>query len=96
MVHDGDADGEGDGAHAGWGAPRSKTVRWHDPLVTASLGAQLNGLDFLSAIRDGTFPPPPMARLMGFSLVQAEYGLAVFECTPDEAAYNPIGLVHGG
>jgi uncharacterized protein (TIGR00369 family) len=24
------------------------------------------------------------------------HGLAVFECTPDESVYNPIGLVHGG
>jgi uncharacterized protein (TIGR00369 family) len=37
-----------------------------------------------------------MARLMGFKLVQIERGLAVFECTPDESAYNPIGVVHGG
>jgi uncharacterized protein (TIGR00369 family) len=25
-----------------------------------------------------------------------DHGLAVFECTPDESVYNPIGLVHGG
>ena len=29
-------------------------------------------------------------------MVEVDYGLAVFECTPDESAYNPIGVVHGG
>jgi uncharacterized protein (TIGR00369 family) len=33
---------------------------------------------------------------MGFSLVHVENGLAVFEYSPDESAYNPIGVVHGG
>jgi len=78
------------------GATRSKTITWQDPDVTAGLAASLSGLDFLLAIRDGRFAPPPMARLMGFSLVHVENGLAIFECTPDESAYNPIGVVHGG
>jgi uncharacterized protein (TIGR00369 family) len=83
-------------AAADWGAPRSKTITWHDPMVNASVGASLSGLDFLYLIRDGKLPPPPMARLMGFSLAHVERGLAIFECTPDESAYNPIGVVHGG
>jgi uncharacterized protein (TIGR00369 family) len=33
---------------------------------------------------------------MGFALVEVAHGLAVFECTPDESVYNPIGVVHGG
>jgi uncharacterized protein (TIGR00369 family) len=79
-----------------WGDPRSKTITWHDPMVHASLAASLSGLDFLLAIRNKRFPQPPMARLMGFTLAHVEYGLAVFECTPDESVYNPIGVVHGG
>jgi uncharacterized protein (TIGR00369 family) len=27
---------------------------------------------------------------------RVERGLAQFECVPDESAYNPIGVVHGG
>src|SRR5260221_11205619 len=27
---------------------------------------------------------------------RVDRGLAVFECIPDEPAYSPIGLVHGG
>jgi uncharacterized protein (TIGR00369 family) len=91
------SDGELDtGREKDWGALRSKTITWHDPMVTASNAGSLSGLDFLHAMRDRRFPPPPMARLMGFSLAHVEYGLAVFECTPDESAYNPIGVVHGG
>ncbi len=82
--------------HPEWGAARSKTITWHDPMVAASRATSLGGLDFLRAVWDGTFAPPPMARLMGFRLVDVDYGLAVFECTPDESAYNPIGVVHGG
>jgi uncharacterized protein (TIGR00369 family) len=37
-----------------------------------------------------------IARLMGFELVEVEEGRAVFEGTPDEKVYNPIGTVHGG
>ncbi len=82
--------------HPEWAAARSKTITWHDPMVNAGTAASLGGLDFLRSVLDGRSAPPPMARLMGFSLVEVDYGLAVFECTPDESAYNPIGVVHGG
>jgi uncharacterized protein (TIGR00369 family) len=80
----------------GWGEPRSKTVTWYDPMVNASAASTLSGLDVLAALRDGTLPSPPIARLMGFSLVEVSRGMAVFECTPDESLYNPIGMIHGG
>jgi uncharacterized protein (TIGR00369 family) len=79
-----------------WGEPRQKTVLWHDPMITAAAGAELSGLDFLRAIRDGVLPPPPIAVLFGLEIRQVEIGRVVFECMPDESAYNPIGVVHGG
>jgi uncharacterized protein (TIGR00369 family) len=79
-----------------WGAPRSKTTTWYDPMVNATAASTLNGLDFLYAVRDGALPRAPIAQLMGFTLVEVAFGLAVFECTPDESVYNPIGVVHGG
>jgi uncharacterized protein (TIGR00369 family) len=82
--------------HPEWGALRSKTITWHDPMVSAGTAASQSGLDFLRSMQEGRLAPPPMARLMGFSLVEFDYGLAVFECTPDESAYNLIGVVHGG
>jgi uncharacterized protein (TIGR00369 family) len=79
-----------------WGEPRSRTVTWYDPLVTAAAGAQLGGLEYLRAIRDGTLPPAPIAALFRLTVSEVEHGLVVFECEPDESAYNPIGVVHGG
>jgi uncharacterized protein (TIGR00369 family) len=54
------------------------------------------GIEFLRAMRDGRLPPPPIAELLGFRLVEVEPGRAVFEVTPGERHYNPIGVVHGG
>jgi uncharacterized protein (TIGR00369 family) len=79
-----------------WGAPMSKTVQWYDPLVTASGGAGLSGLEFLRALRDGKLPPAPLAMLLGFRAVEAEEGRVVFEAVPDESVYNVLGAVHGG
>jgi uncharacterized protein (TIGR00369 family) len=79
-----------------WGPPRTKVVQWHDPMITASAGAGLSGLEFLRAIRDGSLPAPPIAVLMGFRPIEVAEGLVVFEGTPDESVYNPIGMVHGG
>ncbi|WP_322973928.1 hotdog fold thioesterase [Actinacidiphila oryziradicis] len=54
------------------------------------------GIEVLQAIIDGTLPGPPIARLMSFDLISVTAGSAVFELTPDEYHYNPIGSVHGG
>ena len=56
----------------------------------------MTGLEFLSAIRDGRLPGPPIARLLGFDLVEVEHGRAVFAGVPAHDHYNPIGSVHGG
>ena len=80
----------------GWGEPRSKTVSWHDPSITVAAGATLTGIEFLRAIRDGALPPPPIAALLGMRMCEVDEGRVVFECQPDESAYNPIGVVHGG
>jgi len=79
-----------------WGTPASKVVEWYDPKITAAVVAQMSGLDFMRAIRDGKLPPPPIASLLGFRPVELDEGYVVFEGTPDESVYNPIGVVHGG
>ena len=94
-------DGDGAGVPGGeqdWGAPRAKTVQWYDPAITAAAaaGSGLSGLEFLRAIRDGKLPAPPISQAMGILLVEVEPGRVVFEGTPDESVYNPIGMVHGG
>ena len=81
-----------------WGEPRSKTVTWYDPAITAAeaAAAKVSGLEFLRAIRDGALPPAPIAGLLGIQICEVEVGRVVIACRPDESVYNPIGVVHGG
>ena len=77
-------------------AERSRTFTWEDPLASADWARSLSGEEYMRAIAEGTVPPPPIARLMGFSLTEVERGRAVFAMEPAEWMYNPIGSVHGG
>ena len=54
--------------------------------------------DGLQQVRDliARDAQPPIGRTLGFSLVEVDRGRAVFEGTPDERHYNPMGGVHGG
>jgi uncharacterized protein (TIGR00369 family) len=76
---------------------RSLTVSWEDPLAAFEAGKQLGKpIEYMRAIRDGRIPPPPIAKLISMDLVEVEEGKAVFQLTPAEQHYNPIGVVHGG
>ena len=68
----------------------------HDPVEAARDLAQLDGLTALRAMIAGELPPPPIATLLGFELVEVEHGRVVFAAHPGEEHYNPIGMVHGG
>ena len=83
-------------ASAHWGLPRSRTVTWHDTGPGVSQGLTMAGIDYLAAMIAGKLPPPPMATLMQFDLIEAEPGRVVLTCQPDESVYNPMGGVHGG
>ena len=65
-------------------------------MVGAQAARNMRGIDYLHAIARGEFPPPPIAVLLGFSLVEVAEGRAAFAVEPGEHHYNPIGLVHGG
>lgn len=75
---------------------RTRTFTWADPTATAAAGLRMSGLECMRAIVAGTLPPPPIAKLLGFSVVEVEHGRAVFAMEPAEWMYNPIGMVHGG
>ena len=79
-----------------WGPQHSRTVTWHDPGPTVARGLTMAGIDYLKAMIAGELPPPPIAALMQFDLVDAEPGKVVFTCQPDGSVYNPNGGVHGG
>jgi uncharacterized protein (TIGR00369 family) len=75
---------------------RTRTVSWEDPLPAAEQGRELPGLEYLQRMVRHEMPHPPFSALLGFSLVELREGHAVFEVTPAEFHYNPIGVVHGG
>jgi uncharacterized protein (TIGR00369 family) len=62
----------------------------------ASRALAMSGLEYMTALQRGEFPPPPIAATMGFTLVTVETGRAVFGGVPGRFVYNPIGSVHGG
>ena len=65
-------------------------------MVGARAARSMRGIDYLQAMVRGEFPPPPIAVLLGFGLVEVAEGRAAFAVEPGEHHYNPIGLVHGG
>lgn len=98
-IDDGTSSATGPGATSGpaTGNPaRRRTFEWADPQITAAAARQLSGPEFFQAIADGQLPPPPITAALDFTLTSVEPGRAVFEFTPSEFHYNPIGSVHGG
>ena len=77
-------------------AARSLTVTWDDPMIYADASKHMSGLELLRAMLAGELPPPPVSRLIGQRAHSVERGRVVFEMTPGEQHYNPIGAVHGG
>ncbi len=75
---------------------RERLVTWEDPLASSGALREMSGLEAIQAVRDGRVPPPPISRLMNFTIVEAEEGRVVFEGYPGEEHYNPIAVVHGG
>ena len=75
---------------------RTRTYSWDDPFALRDAMSGKSGLELMQAMARGELPPPPIARTLGFRLVEAEHGHALFECEPAEYHYNPIGTVHAG
>src|SRR5258706_5004654 len=53
-------------------------------------------LDLIEKVIQGEISPPPIARLIGFTLASAEPGRAVIEFEATERHANPMGTLHGG
>ncbi|RLC06854.1 MAG: PaaI family thioesterase [Deltaproteobacteria bacterium] len=75
---------------------RTRTIQWEDPQISSRDTKNISGLDYLCAIRDGNIAPAPAANLVGYHIVNAVTGQAVFELKPSEYHYNPFSTVHGG
>ena len=48
------------------------------------------------AVIKGEAPPSPIAKLIGFDIVEVEPGKAVIEFNATEVHRNPMGTLHGG
>ena len=75
---------------------RRRVVTWSDPKAAAQAGRRMAGLDYLRAMRDNGVAPPPVTRLLGIEMAEAEAGRVVMRLQPGEHLYNPLGAVHGG
>jgi uncharacterized protein (TIGR00369 family) len=75
---------------------RTRTYSWDDPFALRDELMRRSGLELMQLMASGELPPPPIAKTLGFRLVEATRGQAVFECEPAEYHYNPIGVVHAG
>jgi uncharacterized protein (TIGR00369 family) len=94
--HAAGADGNTDLVVDPWDHPRRRELTWYDPVALGAAGRAMTGLEFLTAIRDGALPPPPIASLIGSRLGSVTEGEVEFLWTPHESTYNPLGVVHGG
>ena len=75
---------------------RERSFSWDDPAVAAAAAREQDGIAFLKALLEGVLPGAPIAHTLDFRPVSVEPGVVVFEFTPAEFHYNPIGTVHGG
>jgi uncharacterized protein (TIGR00369 family) len=75
---------------------RELNITWRDPYAALEQARELSGLDYMRKLIAGEFPPPPIAELMDFTLIEVDDGRAVFRGVPGEQHLNPIGSVHGG
>lgn len=73
----------------------SRTHTWEPPRNLAEAG-EPPGLELLRLILDGEVPQAPFSSTVGFRLVEATEGRAVFEGEPGQHLLNPMGSVHGG
>jgi len=77
-------------------AGRSRTITWDDPKTSARDAQSISGLEYLNSIKSGKISPPPIARLVGYSISEIKHGHAIFELEPAEYHFNPFATVHGG
>jgi len=74
----------------------SRLIEWDDPAKIAEMGRGLSGLAFLTGIKEGRIPQPPISKLLGFHFTHLEAGGVHLLLPIGAHLYNPIGSVHGG
>lgn len=54
------------------------------------------GLEMMHAMLNGEIPYAAIAKTLDFTLLEVDYGRAVFQGTPLPRHLNPMGTIHGG
>ncbi len=75
---------------------RNRIIERQDHGAVRPQADGLSVLDTMRAIRDGTLPPPPIARLLGFHYVGAEPGEIVIELQSGQSLENSAETLHTG
>lgn len=65
-------------------------------VVPIEQARTLDGLALMTGVMNGTYPAPPIGKVLGFWIEEVEAGRVVFAYTPEAGHYNPLGSVHGG
>ena len=68
----------------GAAALRTRTVTWEDPLLGATAGQALAGLDYLRAMARGELPAPPIMATLGIAIDTIAEGRVAFTVEPAE------------
>ncbi|HWX07888.1 PaaI family thioesterase [Bradyrhizobium erythrophlei] len=64
--------------------------------LSAIRRTEMNGLEFVQGLVDGTVPLNTMAQTLGYDVTEAVSGRVVVTAEPGGIHLNPAGTVHGG
>lgn len=64
--------------------------------VSADRQKEMNGLEFVQGLADGTLPLNTIAQTLGYDIIEAVSGRVVIVAEPKDTHLNPAGTVHGG
>ena len=64
--------------------------------MTAEIRQGLSGLAYFRKMIAGELEPPPLIKLLGMQLAEADEGRVVFTATVRPEHYNGMGVAHGG
>jgi uncharacterized protein (TIGR00369 family) len=65
-------------------------------MVSAEKQKEMTGLEFVQGLADGTLPLNPIAKTLGYEIIEAQSGRVVVTAEPKVIHLNPAGTVHGG
>lgn len=65
-------------------------------IADPQIAAGMSGMEFLTAMKDGKLPQPPIGQRIPLQMYHHERGKIVLRITADDSFLNPGGIVHGG